>query len=181
MGYSGKIYSFEPVTSAYQELQNQSLGDEQWHTYQFACGRRSSNQEINIATYDDLSSFLIPTQYGIDTFKYKIQKADTEIVKIRRLDEIFSEGIDNHQIHLKMDTQGYDLEVFAGIGYLAKQIVTLQSEISIRQIYDGMPDFITALQTFQDAGFSITGLFPINRDKKDLTVIEFDCVMVKIQ
>ncbi len=181
MGYKGEIHSFEPTTRAYQELQSRSLNDARWHIYQLAIGRHGDNMEINIAAYDDLSSFLKASQYSTDTFQHKSRITGTEMVEIKRLDEVFSDGMDNHRIHLKMDTQGYDLEIFAGVGDLIKQVVTLQSEISIRPLYDGMPDYITALQVFRDAGFSISGLFPVTRDKRDLTVIEFDCVMVKMQ
>ena len=78
-----------------------------------------------------------------------------------------------------MDTQGFDLNVFKGVQQHLEQIQTMQSEISIRELYEGMPDYLTALKTYTDAGFTISGLFPVTRDKNDLSVIEFDCVMVK--
>jgi FkbM family methyltransferase len=179
MKYSGEIHSFEPLSKAYAELQQLSMGDPAWHTYNHALGSAASQLDINVTSYDDFSSFLKPTDYCDDVFSYKSQIDHTELVEIKRMDHVFSQFEKNNAIHLKMDTQGFDLEVFAGVGDILNNIKSLQSEISIRQLYEGMPDYITSLQTFRDAGFNISGFFPVTRDKKDLSVIEFDCVMVK--
>ena len=179
MGYQGEIHSFEPLKTAYHELHILSQQDQNWHVYQHALGQKADEMDINVMAYDDFSSFLEPTQYCSDTFSYKSEIDHQETVQIKRLDDVLASKLTGKTIHLKMDTQGFDLEVFHGAGDLLKSVKTLQSEISIRQLYDGMPDYITALQTFRDAGFSISGLFPVTRDKQDLSVIEFDCVMVK--
>lgn len=181
MKYSGDIHSFEPLSTAYKELASLADDDGLWHTYNHALGTENTEMDINVTAYDDFSSFLKPTDYCTDTFQHKSQVNHTETVKIKRLDEVFDRQLDNHRVHLKMDTQGFDLQVFEGLGKLRNNIHTLQSEISIRPLYEGMPDYLTSLQTFREAGFSVSGLFPVTRDKTDLTVIEFDCVMVKTE
>ena len=100
---------------------------------------------------------------------------------VRRLDEVLEELIASHdtpRIFLKMDTQGYDVEVFKGIGDKYKQVVALQSEISIVPIYKNMPHWTKSVSFFEEAGFGIAGLFPVNRDSH--RIIEYDCVMVNI-
>jgi hypothetical protein len=57
-------------------------------------------------------------------------------------------------------------------------IEALQSEISFRQIYDGMPNFEESIGRMAQMGFELTGLFPVIRDER-LRIIEMDCVMVK--
>jgi hypothetical protein len=77
-----------------------------------------------------------------------------------------------------MDTQGFDLEVFRGLGERAQDVVGLQSEVALLLIYEGMPRMPEALATYEAAGFEITGFFPITREP-DGRVIEYDCVMVR--
>jgi len=179
LGFRGEIHSFEPLPRAFETLESLAKYDANWHIYNFALGAAPAELELNVTSYDDFSSFLKPTEYSAQTFQDKSRVDHQETVRIAVLDDTLSEAIRNKNIHLKMDTQGYDLEVFNGAGSLMKDIKTLQSEISIRPLYHGMPDYLTSLKTFNDAGFNISGLFPVTRDKQDLSVIEFDCVMVK--
>jgi FkbM family methyltransferase len=179
MGYKGEIHSFEPLSGAYATLVSHAEHDADWYTYNFALGSSPAELTINVAENDDFSSFLTPTDYSEETFSNKSRIDHQELVKVKVLDDVLAKTIGDKYIHLKMDTQGYDLEVFKGAQKILDQIKTLQSEISIKQLYEGMPDYITSLSTFRDAGFNITGLFPVTRDKQDLSVIEFDCVMVK--
>ena len=103
-----------------------------------------------------------------------------EKVETRRLDSIFNEcvsGIPNPRVYLKMDTQGFDLKVFEGCEYILDNILALQSEISIRHLYEETPDFKDSISTMEKQGFDISGVFPVSRDGK-LRIIEIDCVMV---
>jgi hypothetical protein len=79
---------------------------------------------------------------------------------------------------LKIDTQGYDLKVLEGAAGRLDFIEALQSEISFRRIYDGMPNFEESIEKMAQMGFELTGLFPVMRDER-LRIIEMDCVMVK--
>lgn len=179
-GFTGTILSFEPLSSACEKLLESASQDSDWHVYNHALGDVEKEMTINISNYSDFSSFLTPTEYSKDTFRHKSEVVGSETVQIKVLDAIIDElpVTNTDRIHLKMDTQGFDLNVFAGAKSQLTRIRTMQSEISIRELYKGMPDYLTALKTYTDAGFTISGLFPVTRDKKDLTVIEFDCVMV---
>lgn len=181
IGFTGTILSFEPLSDAYQILSTHAKSDKSWHTYNFALGDKEEKLDLNVASYNDFSSFLLPNAYCEDTFQHKSRIVNHEKVEIKVLDRIFDDLPDtgNHRIHLKMDTQGFDLKVFKGASNSLKNIQTMQSEVSIRELYNGMPDYLTALKIYTDSGFMISGLFPVTRDKKDLSVIEFDCVMVK--
>ena len=58
------------------------------------------------------------------------------------------------------------------------RVVAIQSEISLRPIYDGMPTYLESLRTYEDAGFSVTGLYLVTRDFRS-RVIEYDVVMIR--
>ena len=181
LGYQGEIHSFEPLQSAFAELETLARNDAGWFCYRCALGGNREQRSINVAREEVFSSFLQPTAYSERKFKQESRIARAETVEIRRIDEVLAGVLEGKRAHLKMDTQGFDLEVFSGVGAALDYVVSLQSEISMRQIYAGMPDYIQSLSAYKNAGFSISGLFPVSRDKQDLTLIEMDCVMVRIQ
>jgi hypothetical protein len=97
------------------------------------------------------------------------------------MDAVFEQslaGLKRPQPYLKLDTQGYDLEVLAGAEKALGQIAALQTELSVKAVYEQMPYYLDTIARLEQMGFEITGLFPIARDNA-LRVIEFDCVMVQ--
>lgn len=180
LGYRGRIISFEPVSASYQRLQATAARDLHWDVYNFALGAKEEKLEINVTAASDFASFLPPSDFSRQTFGETITVEKREQVMIKRLDDIFAEvtaGQKAYAIHLKMDTQGYDLEVLRGGQTTIKKITTLQSELSVLPVYDGMPDYLKALADYRRAGFEVTGIFPVSRHRESLTVIEFDCVL----
>jgi Methyltransferase FkbM domain len=79
---------------------------------------------------------------------------------------------------LKMDTQGFDLEVFAGARHVIDTIVGLQSELSFDPFYAGAPDWHHALSVYQQSGFKLSTLVNNNLTWfPDLR--EMDCIMYR--
>ncbi len=179
--YNKTIISFEPIPSVFEELKNNASSDPGWNVYNLALGNRDGKEKINLSDNSLFSSFLISNKYCEERFGSEAAGAKQEPVTIRRLEGLFNEiKIDpgTARIYLKMDTQGYDLEVFSGLGDKRKYISVLQSELSVTPIYEGMPHLTESISFFEAAGFELAGLFPVNRDQSTLQVIEYDCLMV---
>ena len=179
-GYRGRIVSFEPVSASYQRLQQAAAKDGSWDTYNFALGSTEREQEIHVTAASDFASFLPPSEFSKNTFGEVVAIAKTERVQIKRLDDVFATVTKKQKqarIHLKMDTQGYDLDVFKGAQNSLPNIISLQSELSVLPVYESMPDYIESLTTYRNAGFEVTGMFPVSHDGATLMVIEFDCVL----
>jgi len=175
-GYQGRIISFEPVSTSYQRLQQVAAEDSNWDTYNFALGSTEREQEIHVTTASDFASFLPPSEFSKKTFGDVVTIAKKEYVQIKKLDDIFASVIKKQSqanIHLKMDTQGYDLDVFKGAENSLQNITSIQSELSVLPVYEGMPNYIESLSTYRNAGFEITGMFPVSHDSATLVVIEF--------
>src|SRR5262249_38380754 len=95
------------------------------------------------------------------------------------LDELFSHlvsGIRDPRVFLKMDTQGYDLEVFKGARSSIRNILGLQSELSVRPLYHGMPHYLEALSVYEDAGFELFDLTVVTRTSEG-GLQELNCFM----
>jgi FkbM family methyltransferase len=182
MGYQGKIISFEPISSVFEKLTIVASTDREWDVYNLALGKENSQQTIYIANDSAFSSLLKSNDWCEQEFGDESVGKREETVNVRRLEEVLPEIIENldrARIYLKMDTQGYDLEVFMGLGEMDKQVLALQSEMSVVPIYQGMPHLTASISFFEQAGFGIAGMYPVSTEKLALRVVEFDCLMVR--
>jgi FkbM family methyltransferase len=169
VGYRGRIVSFEPLASAFASLQEASRGDDHWLALNLALGNDDSRMTINRMASSVFSSFLNPSKFGDARFSDRIEPVAQEDVRMTTLSHVWPEvveGIRKPRVLLKLDTQGLDLEVFKGAAENLNQVLALQSELSLKPIYEDMPDFITALTEFRQHGFEVTGFYLVTRDKK---------------
>jgi FkbM family methyltransferase len=179
IGYTGRIISFEPVRASYERLRESAKGDASWMTNNLALGRGNASLEINVPDYSVFASFLDATKYCNEQFGEESTAGAKETVKVVTLDSMFAQcvsGLGVPRVYLKLDTQGYDLEVIGGASASLPSIRALQSEVSVKPIYEGMPNWVDAIGVYKSLGYEVTGLYPVNRDK-NMSVIEFDCVM----
>jgi hypothetical protein len=105
-----------------------------------------------------------------------------EAVEVHRLDSVVSElhGVlpADSRFFLKMDTQGFDLEVFEGALGCVDRVAGLQSEVSFQPLYKGMPSADESLRVFRAAGFIESAYFPVHVDAR-MRAVEMDCIMVR--
>ncbi|MEL6688936.1 MAG: FkbM family methyltransferase [Pseudomonadota bacterium] len=176
--FDGAFVTFEPIPELHQFLAKKSAGVSNWQVRPVALGSEAAELKLNVMKGDDFSSFLPPSQTsGWIEDQNQVEREVT--VPVHRLDAIFEEitvNGANERIFLKMDTQGFDLEVFKGASGILGQVVAMQSEVAFQTIYDGMPDVTEALDTFRAAGFGVTAFSKV-ADLNDAAV-EFDCLMV---
>jgi FkbM family methyltransferase len=179
--YHGEILSFEPVSSVFQKLAEAASADPKWHVYRLALGSEEATQTINVSDSTVFSSLLKTNNYCVQRFGDSSQGTREEVVSIKRLAELLdtiAPDIENKRVFLKMDTQGFDMEVFKGLGNKLKHVIALQSEVSLISIYEGMPHWIESISTYEKAGFGVVGLFPVTRDSG--RIIEYDCLMARV-
>jgi len=182
LGFEGEIISIEPLTASFQALSAVAARESRWRTHQLALGNQDGELQLLVTNRTDLASFLKPNEYAVQSFGSRAEVVETQLVPVRRLDAILDSlvaHVKNPRILLKLDTQGYDLRVLEGAAGCLDRLLALQSEVSVKPIYEGMVTLPDALRRFGELGFEITGFFPVNVDADGLRVIEFDCVMVR--
>jgi FkbM family methyltransferase len=159
IGYSGYIISFEPTQQAFAMLFQSFNNDSKWKGYQVALGSESKSMKINVSGFNGEMSSLLEFVDGQ-------HNTESQGVEVKRLDDLFpsiTEEIQNPRIFLKMDTQGYDLEVFRGVGKYISNIQGLQSEIAVQGLYKNMPHYIECLSEYEKAGFELYNLTVVSR------------------
>lgn len=177
-GFQGPIYSFEPVTSAFEVLAQRARQDDAWHVFDFALGAQAGNAQINVSKFSQFSSLLSATTYGNTWENMKVEHKQD--IVIRTLDDCFREGLlgKGFRYFLKMDTQGFDIEVFNGATQFLPNVCCLLSELSLIPLYEGMPNYLESLARYNGAGFLVSGVYPITRNN-NLALNEVDCMLVR--
>jgi FkbM family methyltransferase len=176
--FAGPIVSFEPVSAIFEVLSSAAASDPNWHVRHLGLGDENAELAIHIPEQGDFSSFLAANDYGTEHFGAGTVPSKVELVAVRRLDEVLDELGEigsAKRIFLKMDTQGYDTRVFQGLGERVRDVVAMQSEVSLIPIYEDMPHWTESIEMYEAAGFGVVGLYPVTRD--DGRVIEYDCLL----
>jgi FkbM family methyltransferase len=179
--YDGPIISFEPVADTFERLQATAAGDSQWTVVRSALGDRDSTMTMRVPRNSVFSSLLPLNDYSARHFGQLEEESRSEEVQVRRLDDLLqARGIDvrDRRLFLKLDTQGFDLQVFDGARGILDTVVAMQSEVSLVPIYEGMPHWTTSVARYEAAGYAVAAMYPVTREA--WRVIEFDCLLVKI-
>ncbi|MGH3282592.1 MAG: FkbM family methyltransferase [Trebonia sp.] len=179
-GYCGDIISFEPVTVNFKELEKAAARDSNWHCFNYALGAEDNISSINVAKHTEFSSFWEMSAAAQVRFGEETSTERSEDVAIRRLDSVLDTLPTKltDRIYLKLDTQGWDLEVLKGAQAVLKRVTALQTEVSVQPIYDGMPVMQDSLAAIAGYGFIPSGFFPVHLDSR-MAAVEFDLVAVR--
>jgi FkbM family methyltransferase len=178
--FEGMIVSFEPVSRHVALLQERAQHDSDWYIEPYALGAKEGSLDINVMVSDQFSSFLEPDNSRIVEFEGLNVPCRTESVAVKTIDAVLPdlrERLGFKRPYLKLDTQGFDIEVLEGSRQSLGGIPALQSEASVIGIYKGMPGYMETIRYLGSRGFDITGIYPVSRDRS-LRLIEFDCVMI---
>ena len=182
VGYQGLIISFEPQQVNVARLREQAKTDPKWIIQDYALGSEDARRSFNVMKLDLLSSFrepdssAVPMLHDFNVVDYR------EDVEVRRLDSVIDGLRSRHALrnpYLKLDTQGFDLEVIRGAPATLPTVRALQTELSMQPIYKDAPPFRVMLDALTERNFAITGMFPVVRDQT-MRVVEFDCVLVNV-
>ena len=184
LGYRGWIVSFEPVPEAYERLKYRFRNDERWRGFQTALGDSDGVRPFHIAEGDaQASSFLEFNDAGPKRWGRDHTVSRTVSVHMRRLDEVWEEcvaSIESPRVFLKMDCQGFDLNVIEGASGKLHHVLAIQSELALEQYYERMTHFTDAVSAYEKLGFDAVGFFPLARREPDyLRLVEMDCLFLR--
>ncbi len=179
LGYRGRIVSFEPIREVYQRLCEAARKDNRWEVHNFALGEKAGEQSINVSEDTVFSSFKRPDAYLTQTFSAS-NLARTETVKMIRLEDFLNEHPEiGKSAYLKIDTQGFELEVLKGAGSWLPRIKALQLELPMRRLYDDQPSWIAMVEWLAGKGFQVAMAKENNYDRATMSLLELDVVFVR--
>jgi FkbM family methyltransferase len=115
--YDGTIVSFEPVSRHVELLRERARADGDWHVEGYALGAQDGSLPINIMASDQFSSFPEPDNSRVRDYAELNVPCHVETVTVRTLDvvlPVLQERLGFDRPYLKLDTQGFDIEVLQG-------------------------------------------------------------------
>lgn len=179
-GYSGKIVSFEPLSSAYRVLKETSKSDRSWVVHErCAVGASNGEIEINIAGNSYSSSILPMLQAHSDAAPQSVY-IGKDSAKIITLDSVFYDyQTEKNRVFLKIDTQGFERAVLEGGKNCLRDIKAIQLELSLVPLYEGQELYDFFFSYLKNAGFEIWSLVPGFADSRTGQSLQFDCVFVR--
>ena len=180
VGYNGLIISFEPMKEKIELLKKRAEQDPLWKIEGYALGSLDTQMPINVMVGSECSSFLVPDDSITDACINGNVVDHQELCEIKCLDTIAMELKAKYPLEnkfLKIDTQGYDLEVIKGGEKTLSEMMAVQAEICFLRIYKDMPDYFTVIQELKHKGFDVSCIHPIHRDRL-LRIVAADCVMI---
>ncbi len=178
VGYKGLIISFEPDPKNINMLKEKQKLDANWLIQDYALGKENSPLTLNLMKSSVFNSFLKPDSNETKEFKDHNLIQEKVTVEVKRLDEViyeFKKARQFNNVFLKMDTQGFDLNVFEGATNCLNMIRGVQTEISVTPIYKHMPTFDDSLRAFKSKGFEVSGIYSLGENRFP-HAIEFDCI-----
>jgi FkbM family methyltransferase len=173
------LYSFEPNPATFAILQARASSDPLWRVFNLALGPSEGEITLNVTASDDFSSCLAPNELGRKLYGTSLEPAGQVLVPMRRADDVMrSQGISHSRSLFKMDTQGFDKQVLLGAPEVLRNSCIVLTECSIQPIYEGSFTLTDAIHYMEQAGFLLSGCFPLGRDRRGV-LIEVNCAFVR--
>ena len=147
------VYSFEPIIEMINKQKKFYKYKKNITFHNLALGSSICSKEFLITSRMDSSSFLKVVSNTNKSKNYSvIEKRD---IKVSTLDEIFLNEKISHPILIKMDVQGYELEVLKGANDLLKKIDYLLLEVSKNEMYQNQPTEKIIVEYLKNFNFEI--------------------------
>ena len=147
------IHSFEPLDEPLKKQKKFFSYKKNIFFYNFALGSQTETREFFVTKRMDCSSFLRVDTKKIENDIFKIDEKKN--IQIKTLDEIIMNQNINKPILIKIDVQGFELEVLKGALELLKKVDYLLIEVSDNTIYEEQPLSIEIITFLESKNFKI--------------------------
>ena len=131
------IFSFEPIKEILEKQKEFFKYKNNIFFFNIALGEKSKKKIFYITNRKDSSSFLKFNKNNVKNSDYNINQE--RVVEIKALDEVIQFAKLVPPILLKIDVQGYELDVLKGCSNLLKKTTYIIVEVSENEIYQDQP------------------------------------------
>jgi len=157
----------EPLPDMVRQLQTRCFAPDQ-RIFNCALGRKEGKEILNILANLTSSSILEVTPESRSLFNRPMNKIDSLQVAIRTLDSVFKQcDLDDLDL-LKVDVQGYEMEVFLGGIETLKKTRLVVTEVLFFEHYKGAPLFGEIYDFLYNLGFRLRNTFEYIYDSKGI-------------
>jgi len=169
------IYSFEPIPDTFQLLKETTKGGSNITIFNKALGNEVKQIEIHLASRITSSSLLnIEKNLSNEFWKTNLTETGTVQVQLAKMDIEIPK--DKKVGILKMDVQGFELEVLKGGAETLKRTGIVLVELQNHELYVGAPKYYDIDEFLRKNNFELYNMIPsIRLDEK---IYEWDAIYV---
>lgn len=181
LGYSNRIVSFEPLSTAYSQLKAASSKDPLWEVApQTAIGNETGEITINIAGNSQSSSVLPMLDAHVKSAPESAY-CGSETVKLNRLDVLAKDYISSgtKSVFLKIDVQGFEKQVIEGAREILPFIKGIELELSLVPLYEEQVLFQEMLDIMEELGYGLQGILPGFSDEESGRMLQVNGIFFK--
>lgn len=160
-----RIVSFEPLPRPSRLFQRVFEGSRDIDLRTTALGSSPGMQQIHVSSSDDSSSLLRIGSRQVEEFP-GTEMAEIQQVAVSTLDQELAGNSLPGPVLLKLDVQGYELEVLHGGEETLSRIDYIYCEVSFLEFYDEQPLAKTVMDFLVDAGFTIKRVGEVTRSRQ---------------
>lgn len=153
-----KIDSFEPIIDCYKILVDKFKNDINFKGHNFALGNSNEKQIMNINASFVSSSILQMTDIHHQNYPNTDKSVEKEI-SVRRLDDLENIVTATSKILMKIDVQGFELNVLIGAVNTLKLVEVIIIEVMYETLYDGQSTFDDLNDFLKAHNFVFSGIY----------------------
>ncbi len=156
-----KVYCFEPLPSVFAELQSWVAAERLSNVLPLHVALGSSDDTTDMflhVEHDPSSSLLRTTGRARDLYAQTTKQTQIS-VEVRKLDSLVGDGTVRLSANnlIKIDVQGYELEVLRGAETTLESIQATLVEIGVQFLYEGQGSFLAVAEVLARAGLRYVG------------------------
>ncbi|WP_375305444.1 FkbM family methyltransferase [Bradyrhizobium sp. A11] len=165
---TARIVSLEPLPGPNATCRTVMAADERFELFEAAVSTEAGNSIINVTSEDDSSS-LLPLGEEHQRL-YGSSLASTLTIRTDRLCAFVAPDECPASCLLKIDTQGFELEVLKGSEELLPRVQHIYAELSFVELYRGQPLASEVISYLHAVGYQLAGVFNVAYDGADRPV-----------
>ena len=162
---NANIFAFEPLTRPYEKFIKIFNKIENVKIYKYAIGTFDDEVMMNISKREDSSSIL-----EIGPLQKKIfqgtDKVNEEKIYVSPIDKMLEINKIHNPSLLKIDVQGYELEVLKGCKNILDKIDHIYCECSFIELYKNQAIYSQVCEWLYDYNFSVESIYNPSYDDK---------------
>lgn len=179
-GYGGPIHSFEPLPDVHEILSATAEDDSLWFVPDaVAVGDFTGEIELARSNESDMSSIL-PQSALQKQVSPSSAVSELLLVPMERLDQLVERSkIGGDELFIKLDVQGFEPKVLAGMDGIWPRVRGLQLEMSLVELYEGETPWRKMIDMMEVRGYFLSLLLPGYYERKLGRQLQVDGVFFK--
>ena len=153
--------AFEPEQEGFREIRNQYAHYPNYHAVNAALGSTSQIVQLNVLKHKGLSTLLKPNVDSI-WFKQEGREQESNMLEIQEVQSWstvdYCKQFNVHPNFLKIDTEGYEMNVLHGAKELLPEIMGLRIEVPFSQTFEGGGNAQEIIGCLLDQGFVLANI-----------------------